>query len=143
MPTLNKVFVTEDQKDYLNLIIHEDSANSIGGEKGELGNSVQWCIDMCKMLEKKYGPEIFLEDEDIRLNSVINMDDSGLGNSNLNEYNVEFYDNPEILKVRATNFTTAGIIASAWKIMKDGVGFGIRYVESIRHGNRVPFDINN
>ena len=52
---LSNVFVTEKQKDFLDLIIHTDAANSIGGEKGELGNSVQWCIDACMKIEETYG----------------------------------------------------------------------------------------
>jgi len=47
--------ITKEQKDFLEQIIFEDAANSIGGAKGELCNSIQWCIDACMKIEKMYG----------------------------------------------------------------------------------------
>lgn len=65
---LSNVFVTEKQKDFLELIIHTDAANSIGGEKGELGNAVQWCIDACMKIEALYDVDAcYVGNFDIRL----------------------------------------------------------------------------
>jgi hypothetical protein len=46
--------ITANQKQFLERIIFEDAASSLGG-KGELGNSVQWCIDACIRIERLYG----------------------------------------------------------------------------------------
>lgn len=67
MPFIN-VYVTDKQKDFLELIIHGDAANSIGGKAGELGNSVQWCIDACMKIEEKYSIDAcYVSMNDIRL----------------------------------------------------------------------------
>jgi len=47
--------VYDHQYEFLEKIVHEDAANSIGGSKGELGNSVQWCIDACMKIEERHG----------------------------------------------------------------------------------------
>jgi hypothetical protein len=60
--------VTKEQKDFLDLIVHTDAANSIGGAKGELGNAVQWCIDACMKIEERYGIDAcYVGHYDIRL----------------------------------------------------------------------------
>jgi len=65
---LQKIYITEKQKEFLEKIIHEDAANSIGGEKGELGNSVQWCIDACMKIEERYGVDAcYVAHNDIRI----------------------------------------------------------------------------
>jgi hypothetical protein len=64
---LSNVYVTKEQKDFLELIIHTDAASSIGGEKGELGNAIQWCIDACMAIEKLYEVDAcFVGSNDIR-----------------------------------------------------------------------------
>src|ERR1043165_7885378 len=40
--------ISKEQKDFLQLIIHEDAATSLSG-------AVQWCIDACMRIEKLYG----------------------------------------------------------------------------------------
>ncbi|WP_279136474.1 hypothetical protein [Parabacteroides johnsonii] len=57
-------------------------------------------------------------------------------------YFVKFYDNDKKLLVHADNFIKAGILAMAYIILKDGVGFGIEYVEDLS-GMKVPVYINN
>ncbi len=52
---LNNVHITTEQKEFLDQIIFEDGAGSIGGAKSEMGNAVQWCIDACMKIEKTYG----------------------------------------------------------------------------------------
>lgn len=67
MEKINKVHITKDQKDFLELIMHGDASNSIGGGKGELGNAVQWCIDACMKIEKRYGIDAcYVAHNDIR-----------------------------------------------------------------------------
>jgi hypothetical protein len=64
---LSNVHVTKEQKEFLDRIIFEDAASSIGGENGELGNAVQWCIDACIAIEKMYGIDAcFVGFNDIR-----------------------------------------------------------------------------
>lgn len=61
-------YITQEQKDFLERIVHEDAASSIGGKGGELGNSVQWCIDACMRMEKLYGIDAcHISFHDIRL----------------------------------------------------------------------------
>lgn len=55
-------------------------------------------------------------------------------------YFVKFYDNDKKLLVHADSFIKAGILAMAYIILKDGVGFGIEYVEDLS-GMKVPVDI--
>lgn len=70
---LSNVHVTKEQKEFLDRIIFEDAANSIGGEKGELGNAVQWCIDACIVIEKMYGIDAcFVGLNDIRKVDITN-----------------------------------------------------------------------
>jgi len=60
--------ITQKQKDFLEKIIFEDAANSIGGAKGELGNAFQWCIDACMKIEETYGIDAcYVAYNDIRL----------------------------------------------------------------------------
>lgn len=66
------VYVTKEQKDFLELIVHTDAASSIGGEKGELGNSFQWCIDACIAIEKMYGIDACF----VGMNDIRNIDKS-------------------------------------------------------------------
>jgi hypothetical protein len=59
--------VTPEQKAFLDLIVHSDAANSIGGRNGELGNAVQWCIDACMRIEKLYDVDAcYIAHNDIR-----------------------------------------------------------------------------
>lgn len=53
MKTFN-VSVSDEQYEFLEKIVFEDAASSIGGAKGELGNSVQWCIDACMRIEERF-----------------------------------------------------------------------------------------
>lgn len=55
-------------------------------------------------------------------------------------YFVKFYDNDEKLLVHADNFVKAGILAMAYVILKDGVGFDVEYVEDLS-GVKVPIDV--
>ena len=55
-------------------------------------------------------------------------------------YFVKFYDNDKKLLVHADSFIKAGILAMAYIILTDGVGFGIEYVEDLS-GMKVPVDI--
>lgn len=55
-------------------------------------------------------------------------------------YFVKFYDNDKKLLAHADSFIKAGILAMAYIILKDGVGFGIEYVEDLS-GMKVPVDI--
>lgn len=55
-------------------------------------------------------------------------------------YFVKFYDNDKKLLVHADNFIKAGILAMAYVILKDGVGFGVEYVEDLS-GVKVPIDV--
>jgi len=72
------------------------------------------------------------------LSKLINMDKDY---PDLTEYRVRFNDSKEELSVRARNFTVAGILAMAYVIHCKGVGYSIRWIESTRTGNKVPFDI--
>lgn len=55
MPILHSVHLTDEQKEFLQLIIHTDAASSLGGAKDEVGNAVQWCVEACMRIENKYG----------------------------------------------------------------------------------------
>lgn len=57
-------------------------------------------------------------------------------------YFVKFYNNDKKLLVHADNFIKAGILAMAYIILKDGVEFGIEYVEDLS-GTKVPVDIKS
>lgn len=57
-------------------------------------------------------------------------------------YFVKFYDNDKKLLVHADNFIKAGILAMAYIVLKDGVGFDIEYVEDLS-GMKVPVDIKS
>lgn len=135
------VCVTKKQKEFLEQIIFEDAASSIGGAKGELGNAVQWCIDSCEKIEKKYHIDAcyVAHNDDFWLDLLRGIDDTAL-----TLYNIKFYDEPKLFQVRATNFTTAGIIASAYRYYENkGVGWGIEWIESDKTHNKVPFDIKD
>lgn len=71
MLTINSpisAYVTKEQKAFLDRIVHEDAAYSIGGNTGNLGNAVQWCIDACMRIEKLYGIDAcYISFNDIRL----------------------------------------------------------------------------
>lgn len=71
MLTINSpisAFITKEQRDFLDLIVHEDAAHSIGGKNGNTGNAVQWCIDACMRIEKLYGIDAcYISFNDIRL----------------------------------------------------------------------------
>lgn len=55
------VTITQDQKDFLDRIQHEDAATN-------QSKSVQWCIDACMKIEKLYGIDAcFISYNDIRL----------------------------------------------------------------------------
>jgi len=52
--------ISKEQKDFLQLIIHEDAATSLSG-------AVQWCIDACMRIEKLYGVDAcYVSFNDIR-----------------------------------------------------------------------------
>lgn len=53
---------------------------------------------------------------------------------------MKFYNNDKKLLVHADNFVKAGILAMAYVILKDGVGFGVEYVEDLS-GVKVPIDV--
>ncbi len=55
-------------------------------------------------------------------------------------YFVKFYNNDKKLLVHADNFVKAGILAMAYVILKDGVGFGVEYVEDLS-GAKAPIDV--
>ncbi|MCD8135546.1 MAG: hypothetical protein LUH01_06175 [Parabacteroides gordonii] len=57
-------------------------------------------------------------------------------------YFVKFYDCEKKLLVHADSFVKAGILAMAYIILKEGVGFGIEYVEDLS-GMKVPVDIKD
>ena len=57
-------------------------------------------------------------------------------------YFVKFYGCDKKLLVHADSFVKAGILAMAYIILKDGVGFGIEYVEDLS-GMKVPVDIKD
>lgn len=71
MLTINSpisAYVTKEQKDFLERIVHEDAANSVGGKAGELGNAVQWCIEACMRIEQLYGIDAcYIAYNDIRI----------------------------------------------------------------------------
>lgn len=52
-------------------------------------------------------------------------------------YFVKFYDQDNRLLVHADNFIKAGILAMAYVILRDGVGYDIEYVEDL-DGTKVP-----
>lgn len=55
------VKVSEDQKKFLGLIMHQDAA-------ANLSEAVQWCIDSCMRIEKLYGIDAcYVAYNDIRL----------------------------------------------------------------------------
>jgi hypothetical protein len=59
--------ITEEQKEFLEILIHEDAASTIGG-RTEPGNAIQWCIDACMKIERRYGVDAcFVGWNDIRL----------------------------------------------------------------------------
>lgn len=63
VPTFKKVTVeiTEEQKEFLMLIQHEDAAFN-------QSQAVQWCIDACMKIEKLYGIDAcYISFNDIRL----------------------------------------------------------------------------
>lgn len=55
-------------------------------------------------------------------------------------YFVKFFDQDNKLLVHADNFIKAGILAMAYIILRDGIGFGIEYVENL-DGTKVPVDL--
>lgn len=67
MPVLSQINVTDEQLEFLKLLIHEDAASSIGGTSAP-GNSIQWCIDACMKIEKLYGIDAcYVAYNDVRL----------------------------------------------------------------------------
>lgn len=55
------VEITEEQKEFLGLIKHEDAASN-------QSQAVQWCIDACMKIEKLYGVDAcYISFNDIRL----------------------------------------------------------------------------
>lgn len=44
------VTISEEQKDFLKTIIHQDAASN-------LSEAVQWCIDSCMRIEKNYDED--------------------------------------------------------------------------------------
>lgn len=57
-------------------------------------------------------------------------------------YFVKFYDIEAKLLVHANSFVKAGILAMAYRILSEGSGFGIEYVEDMK-GTKVPVDIKD
>lgn len=53
MPKIN-AHITQEQKDFLENIVFEDAASSLGGKDGHWVNAVQWCIDACMKIEALY-----------------------------------------------------------------------------------------
>lgn len=62
-----EAWITPEQKEFLQLLEHEDAAPSGIGGKSE-HNAIQWCIDACMKIEKLYGIDAcFIAYNDIRL----------------------------------------------------------------------------
>lgn len=84
----------------------------------------------------KCGEELYLDEDDKGICLKYLLVDGE------NTYKVKFYDSDKKLVVHADSFIKAGILAMAYIILKDGMGFGIEYVEDLS-GMKVPVDIKD
>lgn len=87
---IHKVWMTEEQHDYLVRLVFENGTYSVGGSKGgDRLNSVQWCIETCMKIEELYGIDAgYIAYNDIRIpendptKELVFLEDSTVENGN-------------------------------------------------------------
>lgn len=117
--------ISQDHKDFLGLIQHEDAAKN-------QSEAVGWCIDACQRIEKLYGIDAcYVSFHDIRKE----LPTTG------KSYTIKFYDDEEVMNVEATNYHTAAIVGMYNRLLQ-GKNWGIQYVMNEK-GDKVPVDFKD